>query len=254
MQLALGAIILLIILLPGISFRKGYFSGEFSNQYTIRDFFQLFINTLFPSLIFYLIFLPIIYFFAKYYYDLTVLLGLISSNQIIIENSLSKIDQYKFQIITFQAFINFIAFVIGICLRNLVLTYSFDAKDKFLRYKNVWHYLLTGKFFLFRRSQIKLNRDRIEDVDITYINVIVVVGKETFNYSGTLVDYELSEAGALNLIYIKNAQRKPIEEEHFKNVEGHILVLKYENIINLNLTFIQAEETESGDIKLRMIE
>jgi len=69
-----------------------------------------------------------------------------------------------------------------------------------------------------------------------------------------LVDYELSEEGNLNLIYIKDAFKKRINEVVFNEIKGHTLILKYENIINLNLTFIQSEENSDGDITLRMIE
>src|SRR5690606_26873417 len=106
MEIALGGIVLLIILLPGISFRKGYFSEEFSNQYTIRDFFQLFINTLFPSLISYLLFLPLIYFTFGYYYDFRILLGILSSSEQLVENSIDRINNFKFEILSFQVIIN----------------------------------------------------------------------------------------------------------------------------------------------------
>jgi len=69
-----------------------------------------------------------------------------------------------------------------------------------------------------------------------------------------LVDYELSEEGNLNLIYIKYAFKKRINEAVFNEIKGHTLILKYENIINLNLTFIQSKENSDGDITLRMIE
>ena len=68
----------IILLLPAISFRKGYFSEEFSNQYTIKDFFQLFVNTFITSIILYLIALPVILLIG-YGYNSTTLIGLLSS-------------------------------------------------------------------------------------------------------------------------------------------------------------------------------
>jgi hypothetical protein len=255
MEIALGGIVILIILLPGISFRKGYFSEEFSNQYTIKDFFGLFVNTLFPSLIAYLIFLPIIYFiFGGYYYDFKVLLGILSSNEELVKSSIEEIDNFKYPIIGLQIVINSLAFLAGLKIRDLILQKSTDAKYKFFRYKNIWHYLLTGKFILFKRSQISLTKDKVKDIDITFIDAIVAVGQDVFVYTGMLVDYELSEDGNLNLIYIKEAARKPIDEEVYKDINGHTLVLKYENIINLNLIFIQTKEDSNGNIELRMVE
>ncbi|MFL1011955.1 hypothetical protein ACIEHO_07560 [Jejuia sp. DST062] len=66
-------------------------------------------------------------------------------------------------------------------------------------------------------------------------------------------DYELSEDGNLNLIYIKDASRKPLNELEYKDIKGHALILKYDNILNLNLVFIQTEQQSNGDIALRMV-
>lgn len=256
MEIALGGLIILVILLPGISFRKGYFSQEFTHQYTIRDFFQLFINTLFPSLIAYSVYLPIIYTFG-YFYDFKTLLGILSSNEDLVKHSIEAIDSYKFEIILFQVIINSSLFFVGFKLRDFVLSNSYDAKNKFLRYKNIWHYLLSAKFILFERSQIELTKDKVDDVDITYIDALQVVGAESFIYTGILVDYELSNEGSLDLLYIKNAQRKNInsgEPVEPISINGHALILKYEHIINLNLSFIQVIELEDNNVKLRLIE
>lgn len=255
MEIALGGIVILVVLLPGISFRKGYFSEEFSNQYTIRDFFNLFVNTLFPSLIIYSLSLPIIYYlFGGYYYDFKTLLGILSSNDILVQKSIEQIDNFKYEIISFQVIVNLISFGLGLRLRDFILYFSIDAKSKFFRYKNIWHYILTGKFIMFERSQIKLEKDSIKDIDITYIDAISQVGEDIFTYTGVLVDYELSEDGDLDLIYIKDALRKPIDELEYKEIKGHTLVLKYNNLINLNLIFIQTEEEANGNITLRMVE
>lgn len=254
MDIAIGGIILIVILLPGISFRKGYFSEEFSNQYTIKDFFELFVNTLFPSLISYILLLPFIYLLFGYYYDLNSLLGILSSNDTLVENSVKQINSFRFEIIFFQVFINSLSFYTGLKLRDFVLKKSYDAKNKFFRYKNVWHYLLTGKYILFKRSAIKLHTDKVKDIDITYIDSVVCIGNDSYIYTGMLVDYELSKDGNLELIYLKDVFRKKIDETNYKEVNGHTIVLKYENIINLNLTFVQSTTDSNGNINIRMVE
>lgn len=257
MEIAIGSIILLVILLPGISFRKGYFSEEFSNQYTIRDFFQLFINTLFPSLLAYIIFLPIIYFLFGYYYSLRVFLGILSSNENLVEQSIHQIDEFKFEIILFQVLINSTSFIAGYQIKNLILKNSYDAINKFFRYKNIWHYLLSAKFILFKRSQIELRNNSIKDIDITFIDALLNLGEDNCIYTGVLVDYELSSEGSLDLLYIKNAQRKFINrnnQSNYKDIDGHIIILKYENIINLNLSFIQVTELPDNEIELTLIQ
>ena len=138
MEIALGALIIIILLLPGISFRKGYFSEEFSNQYTIKDFFQLFVNTFIPSIILYLIVLPIILLIG-YRYNLTTLIGLISSNDKLFVQSVDKVGKFQNEIILFQFVINSISFLIGYQLKNYFIRKSLDSTIEFFRYKNIWH-------------------------------------------------------------------------------------------------------------------
>lgn len=266
MEIALGGLVILLILLPGISYRRGYFSGEFSNQYTNKDFFQLFVNTLFPSIIGYLIFLPLIYCLG-YTYNLQVLLGILSSEETLVQYSVKEIDFYKIEIIVFQISLNISAFLVGLGFRNLIVGKSYDTKSKFFRYKNIWHYLLSGKFMMFKRSQIELLKNKIEDVDITYVDALLVVGEEAFIYTGILVDYELSNEGGLDLLYLRDAQRKKVnatsetktidsigEDTEYHNISGHIIILKYQNIINLNLSFIQVEVSkDSNEVEFVLI-
>ena len=110
---------------------------------------------------------------------------------------------------------------------------------------------------LFQRSQIELINDTIKDIDITFIDALLTLGEHSYIYTGILVDYELSSDGGLELLYIKNAQRKFISEENsteYKDIDGHIIILKYDNIVNLNLSFIQATELDNDVIEFRLIE
>lgn len=252
MEIALGALVIIVLLLPGISFRKGYFSEEFSNQYTIKDFFQLFVNTFIPSVILYLLALPIISIIG-YSYNIKVLIGLVSSNDNLFEKSLEHVYNTQTEILVFQLVINIISFIIGYWLKNFFIKKSIDSKFEFFRYKNIWHYVLSAKFIDFERSQIQLYSDNVEDVDITFVDALVSVGNKVFIYNGMLVDYQLASEGNLDFLIVKDVQRKQIDKKKFKDVNGHVVVLKYENIINLNLTFIEAEEDGMGGVNFRMI-
>ncbi len=252
MEIAIGALVIIVLLLPGISFRKGYFSEEFSNQYTIKDFFQLFVNTFIPSVILYLLSLPIISIIG-YSYNIKVLIGLVSSNDNLFEKSLEHVYNTQTEILVFQLVINIISFIIGYWLKNFFIKKSIDSKFEFFRYKNIWHYVLSAKFIDFERSQIQLYSDNVEDVDITFVDALVSVGNKVFIYNGMLVDYQLASEGNLDFLIVKDVQRKQIDKKKFKDVNGHVVVLKYENIINLNLTFIEAEEDGMGGVNFRMI-
>ncbi len=261
MNIALAGIVILILLLPGIIFNKSYFSGEFSSQYTIKDFFGLLTNTLIPSLIVYVIIGIPITLISGYEYDFKTLLGLLSSNKDTVENAINNVELFRKEIISF----NFLMCLISLCLghgfRSLVLNKNLDTRFPFLRFDNIWHYLITGKFILLRRSQIQLFKDTIQDVDITYVVALVNVAGNPYVYNGALVDYELSKDGGLNLIYLNGAKRKDISnpESEYIDIEGHTIILKYDHIINLNLSFIATdliydEDGNLSGIDTRLIE
>ncbi len=249
MEIAISSIVIIILLLPGISFNKGFYSGEFSRQYLTNDFFSLLVNTLFPSIIFYIIAFPIIYIFG-YYYDFNILLGLISSKDDLVEKSIKSIDKFIFAIFIFQVVLNILAFAIGIFLRNLILKYSIDTKFPIFRFNNIWHYLISGRFLEYKEI---LQNDTPEDADITFIDALININEQTFIYTGILVDYELGKDGSLDLITITQAQRKLVtgnDNGDYKDIRGNYLVLKYSDLININLSFIQFDEIidQNGNI------
>ncbi len=244
MDIALSGIILLVLVLPGISFAKGYYSREFSNQYSAAEFYNLTLNTIIPSIVFYLLALPLILIFG-YTYNFETLFGIISSNDNLVSTSIRRIENHKYEILIFHILINSFAFIAGRQLYNIVLKNSLDTKYDFLRYKNIWHYLITARFLNFKQNSEILQTDKIEDIDYTYIDALITINEKTFIYTGILIDYHLAKDGGLDLLIIDKAQRKLIggdPEEIYKDIIGNYLILKYSNIINLNLSFIQLQE------------
>ncbi|RYY24526.1 MAG: hypothetical protein EOO04_12955 [Chitinophagaceae bacterium] len=259
MEIALSGIVILIMLLPGISFCRGYYFGEFSNQYTSTDFFALLVNTILPSILIYLAAIPFIS-LLQYSYDFKTLFGVISSNDNLVDVSIRNIEKFKTPIIIFQISINLFAFLIGRAAYSVVLRNSLDSRFGMLRYKNIWHYLITARFFNFRKNSDILKRDCVDDVDLTCVDALVIVNGETYIYTGVLMDYQLGKDGTLDLIIINEAQRKPLNEPNdlYKDIRGNYLVLKYADLLNLNFSFIQLDTAidEEGNVSIhpRVIE
>lgn len=242
MDIALSGLIILIVLLPGICFNRGYFSGVFSYEYTKNNFFSLLISAFIPSVILYLTFYILLLLFTGYDYNFIVFLGLFSSDRNIYFYSIAMIEKYKAEIILLNLVINLVSFFLGFYVKNLVVRYKLDTKYSFLRYKNYWYYLITGKFIDFPSSSIKLYKNTVNDVDITYIDALVSINDITYIYTGILVDYNLGKEGTLDLLLIKDAQRKKVNGKNngeYKDIDGHIIALKYCDLINVNFSFIQ---------------
>jgi hypothetical protein len=143
---------------------------------------------------------------------------------------------------------------------------KWDRRYKDLRFQNSWHYILKGEFFDFPRSAYDLEEDTVEAIELVYVDVLIKTDEGTIIYDGILVDYELSKDGGLDNISLKEVQRRYLKDDpgneniwpsksKYYEIPGHILILKYSEIINLNFSYYKivydekTEEYNAGMVK-----
>jgi hypothetical protein len=190
--------------------------------------------------------------------DLNVLYNLTTSNQNLA--AISNIEYYKFSIMGYNFTMIIFAGIAGNIFKTMVRVRKWDRKYKLFRFKNSWHYILKGEFFDFPKADMKLLNDKVEDIEFIFVDALVEVNDDTILYDGILVDYELSSNGGLDCISIKDVKRRSLSDdckidvnggkedniEHYYPIDGHILVLKYENIMNLNFSYYKLTENDDG--------
>lgn len=253
MNIAITTIILAILLLPGIVFRRFYYTEEFSKQYQRKNFFELFFSSLIPSLLFHSIWYFLIQTFG-YNIDFTTIGYLFSKNSDI---AYSNIDNYFPQIILYHLSIILFAAFIGFFSKKIIRYYRIDRKIKFFRFSNSWHYLFSGEFFDFPRAAFNIKED-IDQIEYFYVDVVVETNYGTLLYEGFLVDYELDDFGELNYITLKETQRRLLENDNSNDkydIPGHIIIIPYSSIKNINLTFLKLdiEEIKDNELKVELI-
>ncbi len=257
MSIALSTLVLFFLLVPGIAFRRFYYSEEFSREYFRETLFAVFIATILPSLFFQFLwyFLAL---FLGYQVDLYVFGNVVSSNPV--DTSFKNIEENAANILLYNLSMFFVAGVSGYLLKQIVRKKNWDRTYKFFRFQNAWHYLLKGEFFDFPRAEITLENDTVEDIEFVFIDAVTEINGVSYIYDGILVDYELSNDGGLDTISITNAQRRDVKNDskitkkgkkgdnrsHYYPIDGHILVLKYLEIKNLNFTYYTLDYTENG--------
>jgi hypothetical protein len=248
-SIALSTLVLFFLLIPGIAFRRFYISEEFSGEYFKETFFGVFISTILPSLVFHFIW----FFSAKLIgqnVNLYVLADIISQEPN--NTSFLNIQDNSLKILLYNISMFGIAGLSGYFFKNIVRNKKWDRNYKFFRFQNSWHYILKGEFFDFPRAEINLEVDTVEDIEFVFVDAITDLNGETFLYDGILVDYELSNLGGLETISITNAQRRKLSDDsriskkgnkksnHSKYypIVGHILVLKYDELKNINFSYL----------------
>lgn len=264
MNIALSTIVLFFLLIPGILFRRFYYSEEFSREYFKSTFFEVFISTIIPSLIFQLIWFFVARLIGQHI-DLNILSDLVSAKPL--EETFSNVQNNSLKILGYNLSLFLFSGISGYYWKQIIRNNKWDRRFKIFRYQNSWHYILKGEFFDFPRAEIALETDEVEDIELVFIDAIVQIGGESYLYDGILVDYELRSDGGLETISLKNAQRRKlsddstIDEDGAKSdnsdkyypIIGHILLIKYAELKNLNFAYLRLEQAEDG-LRPRMVE
>ncbi|VAW46246.1 hypothetical protein MNBD_GAMMA03-1428 [hydrothermal vent metagenome] len=253
MNIALSTLLLFLFLLPGILYRRTYYSEEFSKEYFKTTFFGIFTSTFIPSLIFHTIW----YYLANafgYKVDLLILFDLFSKMPA--KESILNIESYSLSIVIYNLSLFLTSILLGYLSKQLIRNCKWDRKYKQFRFQNSWHYILTGEFFDFPRSNFSLENDSVEAIEFIYVNILIDID-DAYLYDGILVDYELSKDGGLETITLKNCERRllksdcdiPVEGEKSKNpnkypIDGHMLLFKYDEIKNINFSYYKLQEEE----------
>ncbi len=111
---------------------------------------------------------------------------------------------------------------------------NLDSRWQVLRFNNDWFYLLTGRQWGLRKGV---------DFDVIWIDAFVKGAPNAILYSGVLDYYFFSRDGGMDSISLSYAKRwtEPGGDQTIA-IPGQSLILKYSEILNLNLAFIRLNE------------
>jgi hypothetical protein len=168
-----------------------------------------------------------------------------------------RIAGYFLSIILFSGFVGLLAHI-------AVRAWRLDRKTKALRFKNEWHYLLSGEVLEFSEFQ-PFEREGI--VDGVYISAIVKHGRSDVLYRGIVADWLLDSKGELDRILMRRAHRRKLEDDRvpgqarnnddpeyqgdprYYDIEGEFFVIRYQEMttINIEYVFVDADSSANQD-------
>lgn len=232
MNIALGAVIIFILLIPPIAF---YLSYSFGNSPKAGPKYTLLDGILASAIVSLLVHATAI-FLVRTEIRFDVLLKVLGGDLKDIENKLSNAGFAKsieqFALYNFTILIIFI--LLGRLCRWIVIRTNRNAPtNELFRLNNRWWYLFNGM------------ENAIEAFDLLLIDAVVDTAEGTIIYSGFLVRY-ICTGEQLERIYLSNVVRrefKVVKDGIIKTgepvpVPGEIFSVDYKYVINLNLKFI----------------
>jgi hypothetical protein len=137
-----------------------------------------------------------------------------------------------FWTIIYLIFISLISYWAGYLARATITKYKLDKLLPWLRFDNYWYYFFKAYDFL------------DSEPDMVEIVASIEMSGKTYLYKGILKDFILDNQGKLDRLIITGASRRNIKHDKsdiFYKIEGHYFILKYSEIINLNIFFISLD-------------
>jgi hypothetical protein len=159
-----------------------------------------------------------------------------------VKDSISAFLIYTLVIILVAAFA-------GIFIRALVRIFRLDTRLQFLRFRNEWHYLLSGE---------QDNLSKKNKIILVQVDALLNSSEGNVIYSGILDNYFLTKENSLDRLYLTNVFRRKLKDdldadkpnpgflardtdERYYAMPGYLFVIPYDKIINLNITYYMDE-------------
>lgn len=246
--------VLILVLFPGLIFRRLYFYGEFSKQFGAGlSLIKLISVSSIPGLII----LACIYFFYDKYVtsvDIDTIIYTLknvsnpdynpTNTNLPVAKSLK--DTLKENVLPFIGFLYLSSILIGLLSGRFVRITRIDTKFKLLRFKNKWFYLFNGEHTRFKKMR-HLKEENRKHL-FTEADILIDSNNKTLLYSGVIVDYELvdGDCQTLNNIMLQHAERYSLinDKKVAVKIPGNLLVVDCSKMKNINLTFVYEKTTK----------
>ncbi|NQZ33516.1 MAG: hypothetical protein HRU06_19775 [Oceanospirillaceae bacterium] len=249
MNIAFPAFFILILIIPGFIFQNSYEKVEnttidkktFDVSSSLAFFYALLIHALLISLL---------SLFTSININYEISLKLLTGSKSIPDADLSAIAANVPQIFWYFSSAYVFAFIAGKVFQKIIFTLNPYKSSRF-SFDTPWYYELKGKL------------SGTQDAQLIKLSCLVDSKDSSFLYYGILEDFYLDSRGELNRIVLSNVQRRYIELDdadtllnmmdseqntitsrspRFYKIKGNRLILKYEDIRNINIEYLYITE------------
>lgn len=241
MNIAFPAFFILVLLIPGFIFQNSYEKVEntsiekkpFDVSSSLAFFYALILHT-------FLIYTVVPLSGTEIHYE--ICLKLLTGSKSLSKTDLGIISASIPKIILYFSSSFLFAYVFGKLFQKLIFRFNPYKTSKYA-FDTPWYYELTGKL------------SETQDAELIKLSCLVESKNTAFLYYGVLEDFYLDSSGQLDRVVLSGAMRRPIESDEpeqspaspnrFYEVKGDRLILKYEDIKNINIEYLYiVEETE----------
>jgi hypothetical protein len=254
-NVAFSALLVFLLLLPGFLFRT-YFKRAEKVVLDVKPFGQAAIDAFLTAIVLDLLWYWLTVLATGTRVDFRALLTLVAGEKSMdLEGAIAKLASDPWHPGLFFGSLYAFAIAAAFLLRRIVTRWRLDRRGaplaNFLRFDTPWYYLFTGY-------------DRDTEPNGVAIGAVVSLGGTAYLYTGVLVEYFLDDQGQLNRLVLASAARRQLSEdaqddatltggwepaealgaaptaaeERFYPIEGDYFVLRYAEVVTLNVRYL----------------
>ncbi len=283
MNITLNFLLLFIlVVIPGLIFKRFYYLGEFSKQFSTKDpVYRSVLYAIIPGIIIQLIV------FTGYtlcwntnfdnYLIHEIYFNFGENVEIQSEYTKEFIKTDIFYFILYQGINWLFALFFAVFSFNFIRIFRLDSIFKVLRFKNQWYYIFSGEIrqwqkFKNRSGTSIAYNSGLSKYYLTYADIVVGSQTGTELYSGFVIDYDLNpdNIDELSKVYLFDAHRYretrlDDKDKGFKTsgsktkvpIHGEFFVLKSNDFKSINVSYppdiVKQKEQKERKIQRRKI-
>ena len=222
MNFLFNALIITLLLLPGVILRLSYLSIFYSKKTFRSSFAEELLLSLLPTFLIQFAGFLII----KNKVDIGTFYLLLINSDKTVQHNLSANSITGF--LTYCTIIYIVSALLGVVLRKLVQEYSLDVRIPLLRLYNDWYYHLWG--FIKRDEK---GRKIFNEIDIVWLDILVDSKEGSFLYSGWLYEFILSKEEGLEFLCLNGVRRRKLAMDKSEDQA----IIKFENNNDINVSY-----------------
>ncbi|WP_442588795.1 hypothetical protein ACSBL2_22425 [Pedobacter sp. AW31-3R] len=225
---------IVILIVPGIIFKRFFFQGAFSGQFNTGIFADRIITSLFWGILVQIIsILTFSRIINVSYLDWRIMLQTLYRN--VVENKLPNATPDQLLYVLFYAIYSVVlAAVLGFFLFKVIRMLGLDLKFPAFRFLNQWHYYFKGE--ILRTPEFKMTgRGRVLSTEVDLM-LRDNDGKSNL-FSGLLTQYTLNAKNELDTLYLTGASRFSQSQDGMKHIPGDIFIIPFSTVQNMNIRY-----------------
>lgn len=233
---------IIFIIIPGLVFKRFFYQNNPQKSSGVGNFADRIISSIFFGVLVQI--LTAILFTAAlnkaFDYNYTDYnQRLLNIHKELVTNSLPIISLKQLQFLFLELVLALmVAALSGLVCFNIIRKFKLDVIFPVLRFDSDWKYIFRDEKRLFDQD----TSDKYRVFDSAQVDVLVKESSgDSFLYCGILNDYKVTKDGTLENISLLDTKRytkkKEVSGVAIKDIPGHLVVIPYCNVLNLNITY-----------------